>query len=292
MLAEVSTPTTSTGSARCPFGHSAEPPKSLEDTLTLKVGDQSAVDFLSTQANFDPSDIKLAKDLLLRLDPALINLFLVDTVLAMSRMPKITADFGALVDRTRTVDGRFARTKEFFIEMIDKVGTPQALAAIHRVNIIHHHVGVSSSDPQFGYVLFCLTNRFIDSVRRFDNTPVSAEEERAWYNLWREVGRLMGASLPDDYRVFVEKNHALEDQLWQIPNPEAKHVAQKMITFGTRSVPPALQFLASRWLLALSDRRVVDSLGLPQPALVERVVIQGALKLLGVAKDLISVNQS
>lgn len=155
--------------------------------------------------------------------------------------------------------------------------TPTGRAAIRRMNQIHGRFPISNDD--FLYVLSTMVLEPFRWIERFGWRPALETERRATLHFWHEVGRLMNIDgIPETFDELDTFN--VEFERSRFGYTEAGHrIAAAVIGMFVDRIPGLPKRLGARAVHALLDDPLLDALGLPKPAVWERRVVEGALRV-------------
>ena len=158
-------------------------------------------------------------------------------------------------------------------------------AAVRRMNQIHGRFPIANTD--FLYVLSTMMLEPLRWNERFGWRPMLETERRASFHFWFAVGQLMNIKdIPSTLEEMARFN--VEYERSRFAYTEAGHqVAIAMIDMFIDKVPGLPKVLGGRGICALLDEPLLDALNLPRPTAVERRVVEGALRLRGLAVRLL-----
>jgi hypothetical protein len=188
----------------------------------------------------------------------------------------------ALLDQTgefqRRAQKRYDDTDIIVSEMMEwGYESERGRAALRRMNQLHNRFAIANED--FLYVLSTFIYEPIRWNARFGWRPLCAQEKRALFYFWREVGRRMNIQqLPTDYAEFERFNVEYERRHYRYT--EANH----RIGVATRELfaswfPRPLRPFVRRAIYAILEDPLLEAFGFPRPSRLLRGVVAAALKL-------------
>lgn len=133
---------------------------------------------------------------------------------------------------------------------------------IRRINQAHGRI--PRDTDLMRYVLATFIFEPIRWVQRFGWRALSASEARANFVFWRDVGRDMGITLPDEAESFERFYDAFEAQ-HMVPDPANHTLAVRVRDHMLLQVPAPLRPLATDAVHAMLDERLRTACGLPAP---------------------------
>ena len=224
-------------------------------------------------------DLRLVRELLdgIDLDPRLLipNMFL-----AQIAAPRIAE----ILNRTGQVTGhtgeRFEITSSFLFAMPRNPASPESQAAMRRVKILHDRAGVDPNSPEFHYGIYCFTAKFVEMLRKFDTTPPTNAQERAWFSVWRTVASQLGATnVPADYENFKRESREFESAILANPSELSRTFAHGIMDRVLKLFPAPTRSLTAGLILSMVDPPLIEALSLPPPPELERSAVREVLRL-------------
>lgn len=159
--------------------------------------------------------------------------------------------------------------------------------AMMQMNFIHSHFKIPNEDYLF--TLWTFIDFPIRWLDEFGWRPMSAHEQQAWFNYWRQVGEHMGMKdLPatrEAFDAFVRDYEARE----LVPDPASHAVAQATIDVMAAWLPSAVRGLVAPVAMSLSRPQLVHALGYRKPPAWLGSLARAALKLRARAKRYVSL---
>jgi hypothetical protein len=153
----------------------------------------------------------------------------------------------------------------------------RGLAALRRMNQIHHRFSISNED--YLYVLSTFVFEPIRWNAKFGWRPMSEAERLGMFYFWREVGRRMFImDLPERYEELERYN--VEYELDHFRFADSNH----RIGAATRDLflswfPAPLRPMARPAIYALMDDALIEAFGFPRPSRAMRRLVEGALRM-------------
>lgn len=138
----------------------------------------------------------------------------------------------------------------------------RGLAAIRRMNQMHHRFSISNDD-----YLYVLSTFILEPIRwnkALAWRRATEKENQANYYFWREIGRRMGIkNIPPSLEAFDQFNRDYERQHF-VNNPHSEAVARDTVRVFTDWFPAFLR-PAVRWsIYALLDDPLRETFGFPK----------------------------
>jgi uncharacterized protein (DUF2236 family) len=210
---------------------------------------------------FDPADVATVRRIFheqgIELRLSIVNAFF--SQIAMPAVASILHRSGAFDSDTME---RFKDTRKFFVQIVEDPGSPAGLAAIEKVREVHRRAGVPPEIPEFQYVVYTLTHKFMETLKEFDASPPTRAEELAWFRVWRAVGGMLGApDISENYDEFIAKNKLLEERK-MVQSKVSHDLAEKIIENSLNFLPEPLRPLGRPIILSLIEPKVAEALGL------------------------------
>jgi hypothetical protein len=192
---------------------------------------------------------------------------------------------GGLLDATKEFERRAQKRyddTDLLLSEITEHGydSERGAAAIRRMNRIHGRYAIGNDD-----MLYVLSTFIFEPLRwneRFGWRPFSANERRAAFLFWCEVGRRMGIrDLPASEAAYEDFNRRYERQHFR-PNAASRRVADSTRDlFAGWLLPRRLWPLGHRAMYAIMDDALLEALGYPKPPSWLRRLVGSAVRLRG-----------
>ncbi|TMM48939.1 oxygenase MpaB family protein [Qipengyuania marisflavi] len=170
--------------------------------------------------------------------------------------------------------GRLSRTAHFITDTTF-AHRDVAMAAIERVNRIHKSVGgtlpdgsrYSATDPRtLAWVHVAESTSFLSAYLRHVRPDMPGGDQDEYYAQFAQIARALGADpVPVNRREAEAIFHDLRDDLRT--SPEAREVAQFVVSAKPEGAPPAVQAVLATEAVALLPPFARSMLGLERPGL-------------------------
>lgn len=159
--------------------------------------------------------------------------------------------------------------------------------AMMQMNHIHSHFQIPNDDYLF--TLWTFIDFPVRWLEDFGWRAMTAHEQQAWFNYWREVGENMGMTdLPETREAFDAFTREYEAREL-VPDPASHVVAQATIDVMAAWLPKPLRWLVEPAAMSLSRPQLVHALGFAKPPGWIGKVARGTLKLRAWAKRYVSL---
>lgn len=155
---------------------------------------------------------------------------------------------------------RYDDTELILAEAIENgMDSPRGQAAIGRMNAMHGRYRISNDDMI--YVLSTFICEPIRWLERFGRRPMTAHEQRAWFNYYRAVGERMGiAGVPGSLDAVMAWNRTYEAEHFR-PADSNRLIADRTVDLLLGFYAPKPLFPLGRPLVrALLDRPLLDAM--------------------------------
>jgi hypothetical protein len=159
---------------------------------------------------------------------------------------------------------RYDDTVLLLAEIVENgLNSERGLAAIRRMNQIHHHFPITNEE--FLYVLTTFVFEPLRWNERFGWRETTRNEKLAAFYYWQELGKRMGIkNIPDTYEELERYN--IEYERTHFRYAEANHklaVATRDLFLGW--LPRPLRPIARQYIYAFMDDPMREAFGFPKP---------------------------
>lgn len=154
---------------------------------------------------------------------------------------------------------------------------PRSEAALARMNAMHARYRIRNVD--FLYTLSCFVFEPIRFLALHGPRPMTAHEQVAWFNAYRQLGESMGiADLPETLADFQRWREAFErDEMRFAPSNRTVADATIRVLFDMMRVPRALRPFAQDVVVATMEPHVAAAFGYAEPGRAVRTVARATL---------------
>jgi hypothetical protein len=195
--------------------------------------------------------------------------------------PRIGGLLARTGEFTQRAQKRYDDTDLILSELIEHgYDSERGRAALRRMNQIHGRFAIANED--FLYVLSTFVFEPIRWIDRYGYRPLTEPERLGLFHYWRTVGHRMNIKdIPEDLATFERYNVEYERSTFR--QSEANH----RVALATRDMflswflPPPLRPLGAPFIHALMDDSLRQAVGFPEPPLLVRRFVHGALKVRG-----------
>jgi len=193
-------------------------------------------------------------------------------------LPTVSRILAATGEFTARAQKRYDDTVLLLAEISENgFDDPDARAALKRINAMHGRFRIRNED--FLYTLSTFVFEPIRALERYGPRPMTAGEQRAWFNAYRRLGAEMRiADLPEDLAGFRVWREAFERREMRFePTNRVVADATVKVLLDMLKVPALLRGAAKAALVALMEQHVARAFGYPQPNRAVLAVVNGAM---------------
>lgn len=180
-------------------------------------------------------------------------------------VPEIAALLDATGEFARRPQKRYDDTDLLLSEIVENgYDSARGLAAIRRMNQIHHRFNISNEN--YLYVLSTFIFEPVRWIARYGWRNLTQKEKTANFYFWLEVGRRMGIrNIPPEYAAFEAFNLDYERNHFRY-TPSNQRVAEATRDLFLGWFLPQWAFPLGRPLIhAVMDEALREAVGLPAP---------------------------